>query len=150
MRRIVDAGCGVIVYDRRHEGRGIGLIQKLKAYELQDGGLDTVEANISLGLPADARHYGTEAQILRDLDVESIRLLTNNPDKIEQLRRLGVVVEERIALEIDPSAHNAEYLTAKAEKMGHLINGGPEDERGGQSQRGSQDPGRDVPHERAT
>lgn len=128
MQRIVAAGCGVLVYDRRHEGRGIGLLQKLRAYGLQDGGLDTVEANLSLGLPADARHYGTDAQILRHLGVESILLLTNNPDKIEQLNRLGVVVEERIPLEIGPSQHNAEYLNAKAEKMGHLINGAGEDE----------------------
>ncbi len=123
MRRIVAAGAGVLVYDRRHEGRGIGLLQKLKAYGLQDEGLDTVEANLTLGHPADARHYGTDAQILRDLGVESIRLLTNNPDKIDQLGRLGIVVEDRIPLEIGPSAHNAEYLTAKAEKMGHLLNG---------------------------
>jgi 3,4-dihydroxy 2-butanone 4-phosphate synthase/GTP cyclohydrolase II len=119
------------VYDRRHEGRGIGLLQKLRAYELQDDGLDTVEANLSLGLPADARHYGMDVQILKHLGVESVRLLTNNPDKIEQLNRLGVVVEERVPLEIGPSAHNADYLTAKAEKMGHLLNGADEDEGGG-------------------
>ncbi len=128
MRRIVEAEAGVLVYDRRHEGRGIGLLQKLKAYGLQDDGLDTVEANLSLGHPADARHYGTDAQILRSLGVESIQLLTNNPDKIAQLTRLGIVVDSRIPLEINPSADNAGYLTAKAEKMGHLINGATEDE----------------------
>ena len=123
MRRIVAEGEGVVVYDRRHEGRGIGLVQKLKAYRLQDGGLDTVDANLSLGHPADARHYGTDAQILTDLKVNSVRLLTNNPDKIRQLERLGVDVVERIPVEVGASPHNAAYLNAKAEKMGHYLNG---------------------------
>jgi 3,4-dihydroxy 2-butanone 4-phosphate synthase/GTP cyclohydrolase II len=123
MRRIVAAGEGVIVYDRRHEGRGIGLLQKLKAYRLQDEGLDTVDANLSLGHPADARDYGTDAQILADLKVDSVRLMTNNPDKIDQLTRLGVSVTERVPLEVGASPHNADYLTAKAEKMGHYLNG---------------------------
>ena len=123
MRRIVAEGEGVVVYDRRHEGRGIGLVQKLKAYRLQDGGLDTVDANLSLGHPADARHYGTDAQILTDLKVNSVRLLTNNPDKIRQLESLGVDVVERIPVEVGASPHNAAYLNAKAEKMGHYLNG---------------------------
>jgi 3,4-dihydroxy 2-butanone 4-phosphate synthase/GTP cyclohydrolase II len=123
MRRIVAAGEGVVVYDRRHEGRGIGLLQKLKAYRLQDNGMDTVEANLSLGHPVDARHYGIDAQILTDLKVDSVRLLTNNPDKIAQLRRLGIEVLERIPVEVGASPHNLGYLNAKAEKMGHYLNG---------------------------
>ena len=123
MRRVVEQGSGVIVYDRRHEGRGIGLLQKLKAYRLQESGMDTVEANVTLGHPVDARHYGVDAQILSDLKVESVRLLTNNPDKIEQLTRLGVEIVERVPLEVGASAHNVDYLNAKAEKMGHYLNG---------------------------
>ena len=123
LRLIASRGEGVVVYDRRHEGRGIGLVQKLKAYRLQDRGLDTVEANLSLGHPADARHYGIDAQILSDLKVDSVRLLTNNPDKIDQLSRLGVEVVAREPLDVGASPHNAEYLNAKAEKMGHYLNG---------------------------
>lgn len=125
-RRIVSEQQGVIVYDRRHEGRGIGLLQKLKAYRLQDGGLDTVEANLTLGHPADARHYGTEAQILTDLKIESVRLLTNSPDKVSQLTRLGIVIDERVPLEVAASPHNVAYLNAKAEKLGHYLNGNSE------------------------
>ncbi len=123
MRLVAEAGCGIVVYNRRHEGRGIGLLDKLEAYRLQDEGLDTVEANLSLGHPADGRHYGTDAQILHDLKVESIRLLTNNPDKITQLNALGIDVAGREPLEMDASPHNESYLATKAEKLGHFING---------------------------
>jgi len=121
MRRVAAAGEGVVVYDRRHEGRGIGLVDKLRAYRLQDEGLDTVEANLSLGHPADARHYGVDAQILQDLKVESVRLMTNNPDKIRQLVALGVTVASREALETAASPHNELYLATKARKLGHFL-----------------------------
>ena len=98
LERIVAEGRGVVVYLRGHEGRGIGLVAKLQAYQLQDGGRDTVDANLDLGLPADARHYGTATQILRDLGVDTVRLLTNNPDKTSSLEEFGVPVAERVPL----------------------------------------------------
>ena len=119
LERIVDEGRGVLVYLRGHEGRGIGLAAKLRAYELQDAGLDTVDANLEQGLPADARHYGAAAQILRDLGVGSVRLLTNNPDKTAALEQFGVPVAERAALTIRPTHHNLAYLTTKRDRMGH-------------------------------
>ena len=126
MQMISREETGVVVYNRRQEGRGIGLLDKLEAYRLQDEGLDTVEANVSLGHPPDARHYGMEAQILHDLKIETFRLLTNNPDKITQLRALGVDVEARVPIEVGTTADNAEYLATKATKLGHLMlgNGG--------------------------
>jgi 3,4-dihydroxy 2-butanone 4-phosphate synthase / GTP cyclohydrolase II len=124
MRRISAAGIGVIVY-LRQEGRGIGLAEKLKAYNLQDAGYDTVDANIMLGHQPDARTYDVAAAILRDLGVLSLRLLTNNPDKIENLRTLGVKVESREPLEVAANPENAGYLTTKAARMGHLLNGSP-------------------------
>ena len=96
MDLIVKEGRGVVIYLRGHEGRGIGLLAKLQAYQLQDGGRDTVDANLDLGLPADARHYGAATQILRDLGVASVRLLTNNPDKTSSLESYGVPVAERV------------------------------------------------------
>ena len=120
LARIEMEGEGVIVY-LRQEGRGIGLINKLKAYSLQDGGLDTVEANERLGFPADLRNYGVGAQILSDLGIHRLRLLTNNPRKIAGLGGYGLQVEERVPLVIDASDHNAEYLAAKRDKLGHLI-----------------------------
>ncbi len=119
MERIVEAGLGVVVYLRGHEGRGIGLVAKLQAYQLQDGGRDTVDANLDLGLPADARHYGTATQILRDLGVEAVRLLTNNPDKVAQLEDYGVPVVERVLLTPHPNDHNLAYLLTKRDRMGH-------------------------------
>jgi 3,4-dihydroxy 2-butanone 4-phosphate synthase/GTP cyclohydrolase II len=121
LERIVREGCGVVVYLRGHEGRGIGLVAKLQAYQLQDGGRDTVDANLELGLPADARHYGTATQVLRDLGVRSVRLLTNNPDKVTSLEDYGVPVAERVPLTIRPNDHNLGYLLTKRDRMGHQL-----------------------------
>ena len=117
---IEQAGEGVVVY-LRQEGRGIGLINKLKAYALQDGGLDTVEANERLGFAADLRNYGVGAQILSDLGVQRLRLITNNPRKIAGLGGYGLQVEDRVPLVMDPGQHNAAYLNVKRTKLGHLL-----------------------------
>jgi 3,4-dihydroxy 2-butanone 4-phosphate synthase/GTP cyclohydrolase II len=119
MQRVVQAGRGVVIYLRGHEGRGIGLLAKLQAYSLQDGGRDTVDANLDLGLPADARHYGAATQILRDLGVGSVRLLTNNPAKTEGLEAYGITVTERMPLTPHPNDHNLVYLQTKRDRMGH-------------------------------
>jgi 3,4-dihydroxy 2-butanone 4-phosphate synthase / GTP cyclohydrolase II len=119
LERIVEEGRGVVVYLRGHEGRGIGLVAKLQAYQLQDGGRDTVDANLDLGLPADARHYGAATQILRDLGVRSVRLLTNNPAKTSGLVDYGVAVTERVRLTPHPNDHNLAYLLTKRDRMGH-------------------------------
>jgi 3,4-dihydroxy 2-butanone 4-phosphate synthase/GTP cyclohydrolase II len=121
MDLIVAEGRGVVVYLRGHEGRGIGLLAKLQAYQLQDGGRDTVDANLDLGLPADARHYGAATQILRDLGVTSVRLLTNNPDKTTSLEAYGIRVTERVALTPHPNDHNLAYLQTKRDRMGHVL-----------------------------
>ena len=120
LARIEQEGEGVVVY-LRQEGRGIGLINKLKAYSLQDGGLDTVEANEKLGFPADLRNYGVGAQILTDLGIHRLKLLTNNPRKIAGLGGYGLKVENRVPLVICPGDHNEAYLAVKREKLGHLI-----------------------------
>ena len=122
LSRISQEGEGVVVY-LRQEGRGIGLVNKLKAYKLQDGGLDTVEANEKLGFPADLRNYGVGAQILTDLGINRLKLLTNNPRKIAGLGGYGIKVETRVPLVICPGDHNAAYLEVKREKLGHLIDG---------------------------
>jgi 3,4-dihydroxy 2-butanone 4-phosphate synthase/GTP cyclohydrolase II len=123
LEAIVKEGRGVVVYLRGHEGRGIGLVAKLQAYQLQDGGRDTVDANLDLGLPADARHYGAATQILRDLGVGSVRLLTNNPDKVTNLEDYGVPVVERVPLTPRPNDHNLGYLLTKRDRMGHQLPG---------------------------
>ncbi len=119
---IADAGAGVIVY-MHQEGRGIGLANKLRAYALQDQGRDTVEANLELGFKEDHRNYGVAAQILKDVGVRTIRLLTNNPRKLTGLERYGIRVVERVPLEVPARPGNLEYLRAKQEKMGHLLTG---------------------------
>ncbi|QBR91326.1 bifunctional 3,4-dihydroxy-2-butanone-4-phosphate synthase/GTP cyclohydrolase II [Nocardioides euryhalodurans] len=119
LERIVTEGRGVVIYLRGHEGRGIGLVAKLQAYALQDGGRDTVDANLDLGLPADARHYGAATQILRDLGVGSVRLLTNNPDKSTSLEEFGIPVAQRVPLTPRPNDHNLAYLLTKRDRMGH-------------------------------
>lgn len=119
-QQIAKAGYGAILY-LRQEGRGIGLLNKLRAYALQDHGLDTVEANRHLGLPVDARDYGIAAQMLRSLGMEEVRLLTNNPAKIAGLERYGVAVRERIPLYMPPTGANRRYLATKRVKLGHLL-----------------------------
>lgn len=121
LERIAAEGRGVVVYIRGHEGRAIGLPHKLDAYRLQDEGLDTVEANVALGLPVDPREYGTGAQILVDLGVRSMRLLTNNPAKRAGLEGYGLSISERVPLEVDPTEQNLGYLRTKREKLGHLL-----------------------------
>jgi 3,4-dihydroxy 2-butanone 4-phosphate synthase/GTP cyclohydrolase II len=117
--RIQAEGRGVVVYLRGHEGRGIGLMSKLRAYELQERGRDTLDANLELGLPADARDYGAGAQILRDLGVRAVRLMTNNPDKSEALERHGITVGGREPMPVQAGEHNLRYLRTKRDRMGH-------------------------------
>ncbi len=118
---IAHAGCGVLVYEQQ-EGRGIGLMAKLQAYELQDRGLDTVEANERLGFAADCREYALPVEVLKALDLKRIRLLSNNPDKVAAVEAAGIRVTERVPCEPEPaSAHSRQYLKTKKEKMGHLF-----------------------------
>ncbi|MFJ4858746.1 bifunctional 3,4-dihydroxy-2-butanone-4-phosphate synthase/GTP cyclohydrolase II [Streptomyces sp. NPDC088730] len=119
MRRITDEGRGVVVYLRGHEGRGIGLVSKLRAYELQERGVDTLDANLELGLPADARDYAAGAQILKDLGVRSLRLMTNNPDKTAAILRHGLAVTGREPMPVQAGEHNLRYLRTKRDRMGH-------------------------------
>ena len=119
LEAVVQHGRGVVVYLKGHEGRGIGLLHKLRAYSLQDAGHDTVDANLELGLPADSRDYGTGAQILSDLGVRSVRLLTNNPAKHAGMEVYGIPVHERLPMPVSPTAENLRYLRTKRDRMGH-------------------------------
>jgi len=112
---------GVVIYMRGHEGRGIGLINKLKAYQLQEAGLDTLDANLALGLPADGRDYSAAAAILLDLQLQAVRLLTNNPDKVDQLTTHGITVLERVPLTAGAHPANSTYLRTKRDRMGHHL-----------------------------
>jgi len=123
LRRISSEGLGVVVYLRGHEGRGIGIGHKLRAYALQDEGYDTVDANVELGLPVDSREYGIGAQILVDLGITTMRLMTNNPAKRGGLEGFGLEMVERVPLETLPTKENIAYLRAKKERMGHLLDG---------------------------
>ena len=121
MQMIAAEGTGVVLYIRHHEGRGIGLLDKLRAYALQDDGLDTVEANEALGLPADKRDYGIGSQIIYDLGVRKMRILTNNPKKYYGLEGYGLEVVEQVPIRILPNAYNERYLKTKRDKLGHLL-----------------------------
>ena len=120
MQQIETEGCGILLY-MRQEGRGIGLVNKLRAYELQDGGMDTLEANLALGFDGDLREYYIGVQILKDLGVNSIRLLSNNPNKLESVEKYGITIKSRIPLQVGKNEHNENYLEVKRDKMEHLL-----------------------------
>jgi GTP cyclohydrolase II len=119
LKMIAEKGAGVLVYEQQ-EGRGIGLMEKLRAYELQDQGLDTVEANLCLGHAVDARDYALAAEILRFLKIKSLRLISNNPEKVQAVLASGIGIVERIAADVPHNAHSSRYLTTKRDKLGHL------------------------------
>jgi 3,4-dihydroxy 2-butanone 4-phosphate synthase/GTP cyclohydrolase II len=118
---IINKKGGVVIYMRGHEGRGIGLVNKLKAYRLQEAGLDTLDANLALGLPVDGRDYSAAAAILHDLRLHAVRLLTNNPDKVDQLTEHGITILERVPLTAGAHPANSAYLRTKHDRMGHLL-----------------------------
>jgi len=122
MKMIEQAGQGALIY-LRQEGRGIGLANKLRAYKLQEQGLDTVDANLKLGFQADRRDYGIGAQICRDLGLKNIRILTNNPKKISRLEVYGIKIVEQIPIKARPSKHNIDYLRTKKHRLGHMLDG---------------------------
>ena len=117
---IADAGAGILIYEQQ-EGRGIGLMAKIQAYELQDRGLDTIEANEKLGFDSDYRQYVLPAEMLKQLDVRAVRLISNNPDKVAALENAGIDVVERISAEVEPYEHAEKYLQTKKDRMGHLF-----------------------------
>jgi 3,4-dihydroxy 2-butanone 4-phosphate synthase/GTP cyclohydrolase II len=121
MQLVAEEGRGVVLYLRGHEGRGIGLLHKLAAYNLQDDGLDTVDANVYLGFPPDARDYGVGSQILYDLGVRSMRLLTNNPTKRAGIEGYGLSIIEQVPLSVQPNDENRDYLETKASRLGHTL-----------------------------
>ncbi len=125
MRAIVKEGAGILLYEQQ-EGRGIGLMAKLRAYELQEQGLDTVEANVQLGYKADCREFELPAETLKLLNVTSVRLITNNPEKVEALESVGIRVVERISAEVEPEDSFERYIQVKQEKMGHIVDRVPE------------------------
>ena len=118
---VTEEGRGVIIYLRDHEGRGIGLANKIRAYALQDDGLDTVEANVALGLPVDIRSFKIASEILKDLEVGSIRLMSNNPEKYNALKKSGILVNDLVSLKINPNKYNLKYLQTKKLKLGHFL-----------------------------
>ncbi len=120
LKKIAEEGKGLLIY-MQQEGRGIGLPEKIRAYELQDGGMDTVEANIALGFASDQREYDAAAEICYYFHVQSLRLMTNNPDKVASLEALGLKVAERVPHRAGQNPHNESYLKTKAEKLGHLL-----------------------------
>jgi GTP cyclohydrolase II len=120
LKQIAQAGAGILLYEQQ-EGRGIGLMAKLKAYELQDHGRDTVEANVELGYAADCRAYELPAEVLKLLGVKSVRLMTNNPEKVQAMESAGIAVAERVSAEVEPQETFAGYLKTKQEKMGHIL-----------------------------
>jgi GTP cyclohydrolase II len=120
LQMISESGAGILIYEEQ-EGRGIGLMAKLQAYQLQDQGLDTVQANEKLGFKADCRDYNMPVEILRALNVKSVRLLSNNPDKVAALEKGGITVAERVPCEVEPTPYAEKYLETKREKMGHLF-----------------------------
>jgi 3,4-dihydroxy 2-butanone 4-phosphate synthase/GTP cyclohydrolase II len=130
LERVAAEGRGVVLYIKGHEGRGIGLLHKLRAYTLQDSGSDTVDANLELGLPADARDYGTGAMILADLGVRSMRLLTNNPAKRAGLEGYGLTISERVPIETTVTDHNRVYMQTKVDRMGHVLEVAPDANEG--------------------
>ena len=121
MARVATEGRGVVVYLRGHEGRGIGIGHKIRAYSLQDEGLDTVDANLQLGLPVDNREYGIGAQILAELGVHRMRLMTNNPAKYGGLEGFGLEIVERLPIQVEATPENARYLQTKRDRLGHLL-----------------------------
>lgn len=124
LQRISEQGVGMLIY-MAQEGRGIGLVNKIRAYELQDKGMNTVEANEALGFAADERDYSYCKEILSAVNISSVKLMTNNPRKIKGLEDVGIKVTERVSIEIEPNKHNEDYLKVKADKLGHMI--GPSD-----------------------